>query len=91
MPIHMPTRACAEALRDGGIDAVAALDDALALALHDVPEDHQAEIKRMIGNAMSGILDVTLRPAIRAFPELEPDEATWKAIVLARAASRSKP
>lgn len=91
MSIHMPTRACAVALRDGGIDAVAALDTALALALHDVPEVHKAEIKRVIGKAMSDILDATLHPAIRAFPDLEPDESTWKAVVHARAASRCKP
>jgi hypothetical protein len=86
--MNLSTRDCALALRDGGIDAVAALDTALALALRDVPESERRDMKRAIGRAMGQVLDVTVFAAMRAFPELEPDEVTWKAVVQARATAR---
>jgi hypothetical protein len=84
-----PTLNCARALRDGGIDAVAALNDALRDALVDLSPEHGSELKRAFGEAMAAILEVTLHPAVHAFPELDPDEATWIAIAKARASARA--
>lgn len=43
--MNLPTLNSAQSLRDGGIDAMAALDDALAIAILDLPDDRAAEIK----------------------------------------------
>jgi hypothetical protein len=89
--IPVPNITCARAIRDGGIDAVAALNEALRLALVDSsPESHDA-IKLAIGRLISEVLQTTVEPAVEAFPELEPDDATWIAVAQARAAARSKP
>ncbi len=85
----LPTLECARALRDGGIDAVAALNAALAEALAHAPEDFHRDLKRAIGRAMSAVLDETVNPAVRAYPELDPDDATWIAVAKARAAARA--
>lgn len=87
--MDLPTLNCARALRDGGIDAVAALNAALADALVDAPPDSHREIKLAIGRAMSAIIDETVNQAVRAFPELDPDEETWIATAKARAAARA--
>lgn len=76
-------------MRDGGIDAVAALDDALREALVDLPAEKAEAIKHAFGRAMSAVLDETVNPAVRAFPELEPDDDTWRQVVKARAAARA--
>lgn len=73
---------------DGGIDAVAALNEALKDALIGLPPDSQSEIKLAIGRAMSAVLDETVNPAVQAYPELRPDE-TWIAIARTRATARA--
>ena len=87
--MNLPTLNCARSIRDGGIDAVAALNAALAGALVDAPQDSHREIKHAIGRAMSAVLDETVNPAVRAYPELDPDDETWIAIAKARAAARA--
>lgn len=77
---------CAKVLRDGGIHAVAALNAALAHALEEIPSERQQEIKHAIGRAMAAVLDETVEPAVRAYPELEPDDTTWTSVARARAA-----
>ena len=86
--MNLPTLNCARAIRDGGIDAVAALDTALADALADAPEDSHPEIKLAIGRAMAAVLDATVNLAVRSYPELEPSEEAWVATAKARAAAR---
>lgn len=86
--MNLPTLNCARASRDGEIDAVAALDAAVAEALVDAPQDSHAEIKLAIGRAVAAVLDATVNLAVRAYPELEPSEDTWVAIAKARAAGR---
>ncbi len=76
----------ARALRDGGIHAVAALDAALADAIAGIPMSRQQDVKHAIGQAMAAVLDATVESAIRAYPELEPDEATWAVVARTRAA-----
>lgn len=85
--MNIPTLNCAQAIRDGGIHAVAALNAALAQALVDVPESGQREIKLAIGRAMSAVLDETVNQAVRIYPELDPDDKAWGEIARARAAS----
>ena len=62
-------------LRDGGIDAVAALNESLREAIAELPEDMRAETRLAIGQAMAAVLAATMEPMVRAFPELEPGEA----------------
>jgi hypothetical protein len=75
-------------LRDGGIDAVAALNDALRAALVDLSPESERDLKREFGQAMATVLDITVNPAVHAFPELNPDEATWTEVAKARARAR---
>lgn len=84
-----PTLCCALALRDGGIDALAALDGSLSDAIVRLPPESEEELRLLFGRIMSDIVYEIINPAIRAFPELNPDEATWQAVVRSRAASRS--
>lgn len=78
----------ARAVRDGGIHAAAALNHALAQALESLPADHELsddqlkDVKRVFGDVMAEIFDSMIAPAIRAFPELEPSQATWTAAVV---------
>jgi hypothetical protein len=84
-----PTLSCARALRDGGIDAVSALNEALKDALIGLPPESECELKRAVGRAMAAVLDETVNPAVQAFPELKPDAAAWIAIAKARANARA--
>ncbi|MBA4341242.1 MAG: hypothetical protein C0423_03710 [Methylibium sp.] len=89
--MKLPTLSCAQALRDGGIDAMAALDHALAQALESAPQAAHAAMKLAIGQAMSAIMEATLQPAIRSFPELNPTDARWREVVCERLAARVGP
>jgi len=68
---------------------MAALDDALAIAIDSLPESEHRELKLAIGRAMSAIMDETINPAVRAFPELAPSEDTWRSVVKERVNSRA--
>ena len=81
-----PTVSCARALRDGGIHALAALDAALAEALEGLPEEQARELKRTFGTVMGEVMEHIINPALRAYPELMPDEAAWAAVAKAQAA-----
>ncbi|MDH1265279.1 hypothetical protein [Pseudomonas sp. GD03944] len=72
----------AEALRDAGIQAAAALNEGLAEALRHLPEDAHADLKRSVGRVMGSIFSATLHAAIQAHPELDPDDETWRRIAL---------
>lgn len=78
----------ARIMRDGGIDAMAALDSALALAIVSITEEQAAELKRATGDAMGDICEKIIFPAVRAFPELELDQAGWSQVARARARAR---
>lgn len=77
-------------MRDGGIDAVAALDAALVDVLAALPVDQHGVAKRAIGRAMAAVLEQTVDPAVEAHPELVPDDATWARIARASAAKRAR-
>lgn len=79
----------ARAARDGGIDAVAALDAALPAALAGLPVEQATHLKRLFGNLMGEIIDQVVQPAVRSFPELALDESTWQAVAGDRASIRS--
>ena len=78
----------ARAMRDGGIDAIAALNTALMYALVGIPEEGSAELKLAFGKAMGEVIFEIINPAICSFPELAVDETTWSAIARARAGQR---
>ena len=87
--MSLPTIACARAARDGGIDAMAALDSALHAALAGLPAAQAQELKHLFGRVMGEIVLEIITPAVRAFPELAVDDAAWAAIAKERARQRS--
>jgi hypothetical protein len=84
-----PTFASAQIVRDGGIDAMAALNDALRKAVIGLSTEDQEKLNRVFGQVMGEVVTEIINPAIAAFPELNPDDATWSAIAKTRAAERS--
>lgn len=86
----MPTLsiATARAMRDGGIDAMAALNTALVNALVGIPEEESAEMKLTFGKVMGEVIFELRNPAIRSFPELGVDDSTWSEIARAQAGER---
>ena len=80
----------ARAARDGGIDAIAALDSALLSALAGLSADEATRLKRTVGDLMGEVVDQLVNPAIRAFPDLAiTSDAEWAAIARERARARS--
>lgn len=88
MKMKLPTRDGALALRDGGIDAMAALDHAFERTLDRAHEEPHTELKLAVGHAMPAVMDAALRPAIDAFPEIAPSEDAWRATVRERLTER---
>lgn len=86
--MNMQTIEIARIMRDGGIDAMAALDSALKLALVGIPQERAVELKRATGDAMGEICEKIIFPAVRAFPELELDQPGWSEVAQARARTR---
>lgn len=78
----------ARSIRDGGIDAIAALQSVLPDALAGLSPEDATALKRTVGNLMGEIVDQLINPAVRRFPELNTDEAAWVAIASERAKSR---
>lgn len=89
IPMTLPTIKSAQLVRDGGIDAVAALNDALSKAIVGLGPSDQEDLKRIFGRMMGEIVTEIINPAIAAFPELDPNDATWAAVAKTRAAERS--
>lgn len=85
-----PTIDCARAMRDGGIDAMAALNEALQEALVGLTSKQVEDLKLVFGRVMGDLAENIINPAVYAFPELNPDGATWTAVAKARAVLRGK-
>jgi hypothetical protein len=81
----------ARALRDGGIDAMAALDQMLTQTqtLKYLPATQHAEIKLVTGRLMGAVAKETIDRAITAFPELNPDDETWISVAISKGLGRS--
>lgn len=75
-------------MRDGGIDAMAALDAALSVALVGIAQEDTVELKSTFGKVMGEVVLEIINPAIKAFPELAVDDTAWRNIAIARAAAR---
>lgn len=88
MPLTLPTIECARAVRDGGIDAMAALDQALKEALDGLTPEQADALKLAFGRVMGELVTEIINPTFCAFPELEPDPETWIAVANARARAR---
>ena len=80
-----PTFASARAMRDGGIHAMAAMNAAVAAAAAGLEGTQAHAIKMAFGTAMSEVIDQLINPAIRAFPQLKPSDATWNAVAVVQA------
>lgn len=83
------TLSAALALRDGGIDAMAALDQMLTQTLKYLPATQHAEIKLVTGRLMGAVTKETIDRAITAFPELNPDDETWISVAISKGLGRS--
>lgn len=79
----------ARELRDGGIDAMAALDQMLIQALKYLPETQHTDIKIVTGRLMDTVAKETIDKAVTAFPELRPDDETWIAVAISKGLARS--
>lgn len=79
----------ARALRDGGIDAMAALNEMLIETLKHLPESQHADMKRLTGRIMGSVVEDVINKAIMAFPQLNPDDETWAEVVISKALERS--
>lgn len=84
-----PTVDSARLIRDGEIDAMAALDAVIFEAIADLSPQDQQNIKRALGAAMGGIAENLIGPAVWSFPEFETDQATWSSIAKSRASIRA--
>ncbi|KAF0811183.1 hypothetical protein A167_00215 [Alcanivorax sp. S71-1-4] len=82
------TRDAARALRDGGIDALGALDSALANMLVHLPEEAHLDVRRVVGHLRDNVLLETVRKAVSAYPELEADREVWAEAILQRLEAR---
>jgi hypothetical protein len=67
---------------------MAALDTALREAIESLATEQADEIKLAFGQVMGDLVTDIINPAVRAFPELDADPATWIAVAKARAAAR---
>lgn len=85
-----PTIECARAMRDAGIDAMAALDTALPAALAGLSTEQATEVKRAFGKAMGEIVCEVINPAVLAFSELQPDTSDWTEAVRQRVRLRAE-
>jgi|EndMetStandDraft_4_1072995.scaffolds.fasta_scaffold60605_2 hypothetical protein len=85
------TLEAARLLRDGCIDAAAALNEALSDALKALPADDRSAWAQATGRAMAEVFEHVLNPVIAEFPELEVDEAAWVGIARDQAAKRAAP
>ncbi|VXC14691.1 conserved hypothetical protein [Pseudomonas sp. 9AZ] len=79
----------ARAMRDGGIDAMAALDEMLSEALKYLPESQHADVKLATGRVMGLVIEEIINRAIAAFPELNPSEQTWALVAKTKALKRA--
>jgi len=85
----LPDLTCARHVRDGGIDAMAALNEALREALVGLAPEHHHDLKQAFGRVMAEVVETLINPAVRAFPELEPSEDLWRTVAIARASARA--
>ena len=79
----------ARALRDGGIDAMAALDEMINEALKYLPESQHTDVKLATGRVMGLVIEEIINRAIAAFPELNPSEQTWALVAKTKALERA--
>jgi hypothetical protein len=79
----------ARIVRDGAIDAMAALNAALTEAIDGLEGADRHDMKMAFGRVMGEIAVELMHPTVKAFPELEPSNATWTAVVKASASERA--
>jgi hypothetical protein len=79
---------CARGMRDAGIDAMAALSSVWPELQDGLSEQEARELRHTFGAVMAEVVDKLINPAVRAFPELQTDQATWSAVAKERATAR---
>lgn len=68
---------------------MAALNEALREAIDGLTTEQAEEVRLAFGEVMGYLVEQLINPAIRAFPELDPDPNTWVSVAKARAMARS--
>jgi DNA-binding transcriptional LysR family regulator len=86
--MRLPDVECARIVRDGGIEALDALNAIVTDAASQLSPAEQRQLRRAVATAMSCILDALVNPALKQYPELDVDEDTWGAIAASRSRSR---
>lgn len=86
--MNIPNENVAKLVRDGGIEAMDALNAIVEDASPHLSAAEQKELRLAVARTMSSILDNIVNPVLRAFSELDVDEDTWGAIAMARTRSR---
>lgn len=79
---------CARGMRDAGIDAMTALHSGFRDLLNGLSEQEARDVKYAFGAVMAEVVDRLINPAVRAFPELQTDDAAWSAVANERAKAR---
>ena len=78
----------ARAMRDAGIDAMAALTSVFPELLNGLAEQEARELKHAFSSVMGEVVEKLINPAVRAYPELQTDAADWTAVAQERAKAR---
>lgn len=68
---------------------MAALDQMLIHTPKYLPATQHDGIKRITGRLMGAVAMETINQAIKAFPELNPDEETWVSVAISKGLGRS--
>lgn len=87
--ISFPTLESARQARNGGIDAMAALDSVIYDAISGLPPEQQKIVKYAFGDARAAIVENLINPAVFAYPALETDQAACSEIAQALAYSHA--
>ncbi|MEM9605514.1 MAG: hypothetical protein AAGA11_21830 [Pseudomonadota bacterium] len=82
------TAESARHVRDGAIDAIYALDDALREALIGLSDSEQEKLKIEFGKIMGELSLNLINPVLEAYPELVLDKIEWANVAKTRAQSR---
>lgn len=86
--MKLGTLTAATAVRDAGIEAMDALNSLVVEIGSTLSEVDNKALRLAVARSMDSILDNLVNPALREYPVLDVDEATWGDIAKTRARAR---
>lgn len=86
--MKLGTLTVATAVRDAGIEAMDALNSLVLEIGPTLSEVDSKALRLAVARAMDSILENLVNPALREYPALDVDEATWEDIAKTRARAR---